>query len=185
MNAAELIRFFGKPSYSPFGETRADQVVRSLRLAGLVPVGGRGPSAVKIEALHAAHVLLGLNSATAADASTAALAWGNIRPRERLPSPFGKCNTLLEFLEHALSGASQADSIESVLINIDWPEAVARFRKSKREVTFGDSETSRRIGFRTYPIRRLCSFSGSIFSQLVLELERPEKKAHQLRKLVD
>jgi hypothetical protein len=170
MNSADLIRLLGSGDLCPYGETRMDQVIRSLRSADLIPVTGRGNSAAELTAAHAAHALIGANAPTAPGAAKFTKVWGKLSPSS-VPTnmALSECRTLFEMLRKTLEDPNARLGVKSVSINLDWPAAEIEMYTGE-VIEFGDPERSRNAGYVVTPTRRTVEYRAVVLRRIAIYL---------------
>lgn len=131
---------------SPFGATAIDQTARSLRPAGLLPVGGRGFAAVDIEPRHAANMLIGLTAAKHPGAAAYAVVAYRVLPTADGTAFEGHQN-FGDALSAVLASTELASRIRCVLISKSHPLAFIDYLDGKN-VLFGDESIHLSCKFR-------------------------------------
>lgn len=168
---------------SAHGGTHLDHLGRALRACGLMPTGGRGLSAPKIDATAAANFLIGIcMSGTplacaqkVASYRMAAASWSGILEgvggRKPAPEAFAGCETFGEAMEALLGRLVHEAPVHEIRIVAEWPRAEIALTDGRRFFYgFAGFEEGRAAGARVVAIKSTMVIPVSILSQVSVEL---------------
>ncbi len=173
--------------FSQCGETHLDHLGRALRASGLMPTGGRGTSAPKIDHTHAANVLIGMSIGGTPLASASRVpvyrrlkpSWSGIGSPPHLDTLAVFGDTFGEAIEFMLLG--RVPNLREVQIVREWPRAIIDLKDGKRffygYASFADAEAA---GERVSPVHTRTILPVSVLSQIHCDLEGADGDAGEL-----
>jgi hypothetical protein len=177
-------------SHSAVSAAHLDHLGRALRAAGLMPLGGRGITAPRLDATAAANMLIAFGCGDApltaagkvAPYRAAAASWSGIYSADwKRPEPrdFAGCATFGEAVETLLSPAVHGMDVRAVQFVHEWPRAEITMKSGESffygPASRGEAEAA---GFRALPITQRSVIPVSILSAVALELaEKDEPRA--------
>jgi sulfur relay (sulfurtransferase) complex TusBCD TusD component (DsrE family) len=159
--------------WSHFTPAHLQVVMTSLREAGMIPAGGRGPHAPELGFENVAYALLGASTAgTASEASHAAATYYRLHA---FGPPFEGHPSLGSALTAILTDGDRARRVLSLEIITSWPKAIIRMRGSTTDCVYGYDavEAARDAGFRTTPVYASVTFKGGVLHQLHIDMTTP------------
>jgi hypothetical protein len=178
MTGKELERLLEQ--MQPHGATHLDHLGRSLRGAGLMPLGGRGTSAPQMDVQSVVNMLIALGVAEKPTEGPKAVI--TYAPMEASSSgdtahdharPFLTAGTFGEAMQSILSSVATASAVTEVLIFQNWPRAIIRCSNSDHDGFYGFAghSAAAAAGHRATPSGPIFRYSGSTLAQIALELE--------------